>query len=208
VSSISAAVLAAAQAAVTAARPITVETALVMSARNAVSGQTIRVRALPGVKSSYAWDWNDNSGAGYVVSSWSAGAGLGGSDRVTLTSGPDTSLVTAIAAGKPARVQILSTGGPQVPIQLTAVAADTSGHTIDLVTAGTGFVVPTAGDAVYAGSSMVTPIASAILAYIDTLGPSRVSGMADVIQPWDDTIRVAVLERIATRTAPASCPTW
>jgi hypothetical protein len=33
-------------------------------------------------------------------------------------------------------------------------------------------------------------VANAVAAYLDALGPSRASGMADTVNPWDDTVSI------------------
>jgi hypothetical protein len=52
------------------------------------------------------------------------------------------------------------------------------------------------GDLVYAGGPVVDPIANTILAYIDSLGPSRQSGYANPLDPWEDKIAISRLADI------------
>ena len=63
------------------------------------------------------------------------------------------------------------------------------------------WTAPTNGDVVYAGGPAVDTVAAAILSYVDSLGPSRVSGYADSVSPWQDTVEIAQLIRICLDAA-------
>lgn len=96
--------------------------------------------------------------------------------------------------------------GPVVPEQWPCLAfQDAAGRTslglrVSNVTSFGLWV--TAGNDVYSGGPVVAPVAANIRATIDAIGPSRVSGLADGAQPWQDTVGVTTLST-ATETTVA-----
>jgi hypothetical protein len=159
-----------------------------------------------------AFDWS-SAGLTLTVSAFSPGTGFGGSDQLTLNTDAPTSLQIAIAAyvagtGPAPRIQIVATGGSVIPVQVQAIRyAQVAGPAakLDLVTTGVaGWIAPTIGNGVFSGGPAVNAIASAQLAYVDGLGPSRVSGYADPNDAWQDTVEIAQLMGIATSTVDAS----
>ena len=61
-----------------------------------------------------------------------------------------------------------------------------------------------AGYRVHPAGSATVPVASAILATIDALGPSRSSGMADPNDKWEDRVTVAALSSSVVRAVDSN----
>lgn len=164
------------------------------------AGLEVRTRVVPAAGNE--WDWDD-AGAPLVVDAYSAGTGAGGADQLTFTVTAPAALTDAITAGRRPRLQVLVTGGPAVPVQVRCTAFTTIAGPktkVDLENPlPTGFKPPEpqAADLVYAGGPVATAIAQAQLDHIDSLGPSRASGYADELHPWDDTLRIARLIELA-----------
>lgn len=156
-------------------------------------GLKIYARMVPSLDK-YAFDWVDTA-ATYTVSSVAAGPPA----QIALNTAPPASLTTAIAAGLKPRLQILSASATAVNPEVRAVAF-TAPQTITLETPlPDGFVMPTGGvsERVYAGGPLVAQTAADLLAYVDSLGPSRLSGYADPMDLWEDTVSIARLTQIA-----------
>ena len=77
----------------------------------------------------------------------------------------------------------------------------TGQYTLTLETA-----LPTspAGYRVHPAGSATVPVASAILATIDALGPSRSSGMADPNDKWEDRVTIAALASSVVRAVDSN----
>jgi hypothetical protein len=158
------------------------------------NGLTIRARLKPSAKK-YAWDW-DNTAATYHVFAYSALP----VPTLTLDQLAPASLKNAISQGGTPRLQVQSTGALPVLVQVRAVAAADGGGKTTLTLEDplpSNWVPPTVGDVVWAGGPIATPIAQALLAYVDSLGPSRADGYADPDDPWEDTCAIARLIEIA-----------
>jgi Baseplate J-like protein len=169
------------------------------------AGHLVRVRVNPS-SSKYNFDWDDTVGGPFTVFSYAPGP------PAVLTMQPlaPVSLTAAVAnylagVGPKPRLQVLSSGPPgsnipvNLPVGVVAAANDLVNNrtALTLDTAPEGWFAPTAGDTVYAYGPVVAAIASDILAYVDALGPSRVSGYADALTPWYDTIAISGLIAIA-----------
>lgn len=155
----------------------------------------IRIRAVLAPK--YSWDWDDTN-VSYTVSAYSAGG-----PTLTLNTPAPASLQSAIAAGANPRIQVVNTanGAPVIPDTRRVTAIDVTNTILTLDSALT--VAPNTGDAIYAGSYVAPLVATAVLAYVDSVGPSRASGLADTITVWDDTVAIfriaeTVLDQVDT----------
>jgi hypothetical protein len=180
---------------VLARRPVTVQGYLsLLPAMPAPNGLAIRARLKPSAKK-YAFDWDD-TGAAYSVNAYAAGPPA----TLTLNQLAPASLKSAIDNGALPRLQLEVTGGPTVPL-LAQVTAWSDGGGLTTLTLQNplpqGWIAPSNGDTVWAGGPIVTPIATALLAYVDGLGPSRADGYADPDDPWEDTCAIARLIEIA-----------
>lgn len=131
----------------------------------------------------YQWDWVDTGGSWTV-----AGYSSAGPVTLTLNTTPDITLRNAVSNGDQPLIQVVSsTSGAPVVIEQVRVTSF-SGSVLTLANALS--VAPTVGDAVLAGSYAAPAAAAAILAFVDALGPSRVSGFADEVTRWDDIASV------------------
>lgn len=188
-------VLDAAQASTEANRPIGSEqiTALLPYMPNG-AGHSVRARVEPSALR-YDFDWSDG-GTALVVDV--AGYAAGPPATILVVGSLPVSLTVAIDAfknnqGLAPRLQVLSTGAPvNPPIR----AVDYSGSTLTLETVPDDWTPPADGDQVFAYGPVVATIAAGILALCDSLGPSRVSGFADVITPWSDKLTVSGVIRV------------
>lgn len=94
--------------------------------------------------------------------------------------------------------------GPVVPEQWPCLAfLDAAGRTsLGLkVSSVPNFAAQVnAGNDVYSGGPVVAPVAANILATIDNIASSRVSGLADPAQQWQDTVGVTTLSTAAETT--------
>lgn len=185
-------VLAVVQADVDARRPVSVSEATMLLPATA-TGMVITIRVVPSA-ARYAFDWDDTDET-VTVDAYTPGS------PATLQCNAPDSLLAAIDAGKKPRLQVFSSGSPAVPIQVRAVGYTTApgvDPTLQLENPlPTGWPAPAPGDWIYAGGPVVEPIATAILAYVDSLGPSRAGGYADENDAWEDTCAIARLVDVA-----------
>lgn len=174
------------QAALNRVRPITAAVfvrAPYMPASNALR---LRVTATPSTAKNglYSWDYDDSGPGNSLITAHTA-------NTVTCVTVP-AGLQAAFAAGRRPRIQVIISTAGASPLPFVARVINIVGNVLTL---DTPFVVqPTdAVDYFWAGGALVTPIATRIQAYIDSLGPSRQSGFADPNDAWEDTV---LLERI------------
>lgn len=149
-----------------------------MQASNAL---TLRASAF--LATGYTWDWDDTGGS-WTVASYS------GAGPVTLDMGAalPQSLKDAINNGDQPLIQVVNTsvGAPIVVEQVRVLSF--SGTVLTLQHALV--VAPTTGDEVRAGSYAAAFAAQKMLDFLNALGPSRSSGFADEVNPWDDIASV------------------
>jgi len=162
------------------------------------AGHVVRVRVTP-FASKYAFDW-DSGASGYSVDTYTAGAPA----TLKLNTLAPASLKAAIDAyvgltsPSAPRLQVLSTGSViNAPIRAVAWSDGGGKTTLTLETVPTGWVAPTAGDAIYAYGPVVATIAAGELALCDALGPSRVSGYGDDLVPWSDELTISGIIQVA-----------
>lgn len=148
-------------------------------------GVRIRVRATPNEANSgaYLWDWDDGGAFTFITAATA--------NTVTCAVVPAT-LGAALVAGQKPRIQVIISAPGAGPIPFIARVISIGGTTLTLDRSFTLLPVP-GFDYFYAGSSIVEPIANRLREYVDSTGPSRITGYADPNDPWEDTIR---LERI------------
>lgn len=157
-------------------KPTDVDECIVMAATEP-SGRALTIEALAFLSPGYAWDWNDTTGTWTVVA-YSAGPKTLEVDNPL----PDD-LKAAIDGGAKPRIQVVNTtsGAPVVIEQVRVLSYAGAVMTLE----NELLVAPTVGDSVYAGSYAASTAANAILAFIDSLGPSRASGFADDVTVWE-----------------------
>lgn len=193
----SAAMVAAVQSALTLNRTVTAQSTTALRA-TVNSGHAIIVRGT--ASTNYPWDWDSSTGGPWTIDT------LTDSTHLKMSTTLPTDFKAAVDAGSKPRIQVKRTGSV-LPQQFRCTGWSDGGGktTVTLETATTASTVPTVGDPVYAGSSFVADIAQAILNYVDALGPSLASGMADTAtDSWDDTIVVDQLRRVALDAADAN----
>ena len=162
-------------------RPVTATVNVLRPAMLSAKALRIRVRPTPHTK--YAYDWADGGNA-TGISAINAGA-----KQISCTI--PVPLQAAVNAGSKPRIQVIvsTTGASPKPVQARVIAAAAGVLTLE----SWPFTVnPTAGtDYFYAGGPIVDVIATGILNYVDSLGPSRQSGFADPYDPWDSNVTLA-----------------
>lgn len=167
----------------------------------AITGLVIKLRVVPS-KVLYAFDWQRGATVYRVdLNGWN------GTSQLRLTGLASAELKQKIDNGLKPRIYIdtrdaaqLPTG-PVIPPMVRCVAwSDFAGKTtLTLETPlPPGWTAPLAAnnDEVYAGQELICSSASSsvsgnILTYVDNLGPSKVSGLQDPNDNWDDTCAVS-----------------
>lgn len=174
-------------------RPVTATVNVLVGSMPA--NKALRVQALVQPQSLYAYDWDDAS----VGTTMKAGSTT--TTLVLLTASFPAPLKNAIDAGSNPRVQVINTsvGATVQPYVRTVTSYQTdvpaAGDTT-LILGSAMDVAPAATDRFFAGGPVVDVIADAIVAYVDSLGPSRESGFADEFDPWDYQVTIARLADI------------
>jgi hypothetical protein len=173
------------------------------------TGLVLVCRVIPSLPS-LAFDWHRGT-TDYEVFSWD------GASKLTLTGLAPSDLKLAIDNAQKPRIYVdcRTAGvprGPVIPPMVRCVAyADAAGRTtltLELPLAP-GFLTspPAAGDKVYAGQATICDaeagVPAAILAYVDELGSSRVSGMHDPGDIWDDVAAISGVQTAAINTLMA-----
>lgn len=161
----------------------------------AVTGLTIMARAVPS-RPDLAFHWVRGTTA-YTVDSWD------GVSKLTLTGLAPADLKTKITNGQlPTLFVDTRSGGlpvgPVIPPLAECVSfADAAGKTtltLKLPLPST-WRAPSAGDAVYSGQPTIcdpaTGAGASVVSYVDGLGSSRVSGLYDPFDFWDDVCSVS-----------------
>jgi len=181
-------------------RPVTVEgyTTLVPF-MSVAQGLALRLRLSPSL-ARYAFDWARGTSA-FTVASYSTGV-------ITTNETPLAGLTAAVDAylngtGLAPRLQVMSTGSvvnePVRVINYNSVA-----KTLTLESPlPTDWVPPTAADVIYSYGPIVETVAADVLAYVDSLGPSRQGGYADELDSWEDECALARLTQVALTAADA-----
>lgn len=140
----------------------------------------LRYQAAPGFQA----DWNYTS----VLPTITSGSGT---SIVINTSAPPPEMAAAIDTGRKPRWHT-QLNGSAIPFQARALsyAVDTPGAGQCTITSDTALpVAPLGNTLLWPGGPAVIPIAQAVLAHIDSIGPSRESGYAS--EEWEDAVTVA-----------------
>lgn len=154
------------------------------------TGTVTKLRVVPS-KPLYAFDWVRGA-TSYVVD-------LAASNSLRLTGLAPADLKTAISNGQKPRLWVdtrsggLPVGQVVPPMARCVAFSDAAGKTtltLELPLP-VGWVNPSPGDEVYSGSKSIndpqTGVGASVLDYYDNLGPSRVSGLQDPNDLWEDT---------------------
>lgn len=178
-------------------RPVTVEGYKTLLPRTVAPGMAIQIRVVPSPK--YLFPWS-SAGSAFTVAAYSPP--LTTDATLTLSAPPPDGLVNAIkkaAAGLvPAfpQVQVIASGPAATPLPVLLPCTAAAGSVLT-VSGGPPAGVINVGDSVFPGGAVVMPIARAVLAYGDSLGPSRQSGLVDPNDVWEDTCSIGRLIQIA-----------
>lgn len=157
----------------------------------------VRARVVPS-KAIYNFDWKRGTTL-YSLSSVTAGPPV----VLRLNTLAPLDLKAAIDAGTRPRIYIdtrdpvsgLPTGFP-IPVQVKVIAWKDMG-TQTLLTLENplppGWTLPSGSEEVFAGGPLVDAVAQSILSKVDSLGPSKASGLADPNQFffWDDILSIS-----------------
>lgn len=163
-------------------RPTTVNEVKVLVAYTG-TGKTVKARVLP-FGSDWDFDWRA-AGTVFTVDTYTPGP----PSKIKFNTIAPDSLKNAIDASEKPRIQVCVTGSV-IPIVVTAVSWVDAGGKTEVTLDATPSVAPGAGQEIYPGGPLVAQAAQAVLDYVDSLGPSRVSGFADSTELWEDTLRI------------------
>lgn len=145
---------------------------------------TITVKVQPAAD--YDFEWSDAAGATLVVS------GTGGSTTLTTDQNPQRqSLRDAIDNGIKPRIAINIAGTP-TPFVSRVTAY--SGANLTLETALPATLA--GGETVEPAGGVTTPVAAAVLAYVNSVGPARGS-YADELDIWEDVVSIGRIAEVA-----------
>jgi Baseplate J-like protein len=166
----------------------------------AANGHLVRVRVVPNGTLN-AFDWNDTVGGPFTVAAYTPGT----SPTLKLNTLAPASLQAAIdsfnaGTSKIApRLQVLSTGATAVnpPVSVVGHSEAAGQSTLTLASVTSGWQAPTTGDTLYAYGPVVATIAAAVSSLCDALGPSTKSGYASTTIPWNDTLALNQIIRVA-----------
>jgi hypothetical protein len=151
-----------------------------------VSGEELTIAIQIHPSADYDFEWSDAAGATLVVS------GTGGSTTLTTDQNPQReSLRTAIDNGNKPRIAINVAGTP-TPFVSRVTAYNNANLTLETALPAT----LAGGETVWPAGGVTTPVASAILAYVNGCGPARGS-YADELDPWEDNISIGRIAEVA-----------
>lgn len=161
------------------------------------SGQklTIRLKIVPSAR--FPYDWNDSTTTTTV-----SGA-LGATTLVISGGTPPAALQNELTLLRKPRLQLLLANSalPFQPRVLSA-AANTPGAGQCTLTLDTALpAVVGGGLTVYAGGGAVEPVATAVLAYLNNVGPSNQSGYADPLDAWESLVTIGRIAQSALQAA-------
>jgi uncharacterized phage protein gp47/JayE len=173
-------------------RPVTVAGYATLLPTMAARGLALRMRIEP--VPSARFDWSSR-GVSLTVASYQP-AQAAAPAQLALSAAPPPDLVQSIARRQRPRLQLVATGPLATAAPFLVECAEVNGNTLTLVE-GPANGILNAGDVVLPGSDAVLPLASALIAHVDGLGPSRESGFADPNDFWEDTLTIARMIQLA-----------
>lgn len=174
-------------------RPVTA-TVNVVAALAVALRLRVRVRPSPAKGGTYLYDWNDAGLATAITNP--------NSTNKTIECAAPAALKAAVDAGQQPRIQIINSfsGAGPLPFQarvVSYVAGAPDVLTLDSFPA----VGPVGGtDYFWAGGGVVDLVASRLLTYVDSVGPSRQSGYADTLDAWEADITLARVADVVMET--------
>jgi hypothetical protein len=179
-------------------RPITATVNIIRAKADATNALRIRVRLTPSPakNGTYLFDWDD-FGIDNQIVAFNSGA-------KTIDCFMPLALKTAVDNGEQPRIQIilrspLATVQPYQARVVDYVAGAPDTMVLD-VFPDVDPVTVAPLDYFYAGGGVVSSVADRILAYVDSLGPSRQSGFADDYDAWETDVTLANITDIVMDT--------
>lgn len=201
-SGVSVADLALMQTYVDSVRPVAVEEAtLMVPLMTSPAGHIIQARVTP-ASDDYAWDWEDGGTAMTVLSSpTTSSIEINGSAPAALIAAVNASTTTT----RPRILVVNSTSGANVQCHICRVESINTAPANDILTL-TAVLSPSPSvtNSIYAAGPLTAPVSQAVVDYVDSLGPSRVSGFAYAGDPWSDVMSIAGITHAIMDAAPAS----
>lgn len=177
--------------------PVDVSQVNVLAATLGANGQTIIAEVTPNI--GFEFDWDDTSGP-FSVDLYTPGVPA----FIRLNTLAPASLKLAIdnyknsVSSEAPRLQVLSVGSMVNPPVTAVDYVDGGGKTtLTLGPLPTDWVAPSSTENVYAYGPITAVTAPAILAYVDSLGPSKQSGYADPYHFWSDVLSINQIVRVA-----------
>ena len=145
---------------------------------------------------SYNFTWDDG-GVPFQPSAYNTGTKV-----LTMSSCPALAdaVEVGILSGIFPTIAYASANSRELPYILTVVNHTGSTQFTILEDTLTPLTLDFTNDKVNAGSPATLPILTAILDYINTLGPSRISGYADIYDFWASDVTIGNLSQIALNT--------
>lgn len=152
-----------------------------------VTGEELSVSITINAQPAYDFDWSAAIGPTLVVS------GTGGATTLVTDQNPQrASLRTAVDNGNKPRIAISIAG---VPLPFISRVTAYSGANLTLETPLPATLA--GGEEVLPAGSATLPVASAILDYVNNVGPSRAGGYADRLDPWEDSVSIGRIAQVA-----------
>lgn len=151
-----------------------------------VTGEELSISVSVHAQPDYDFDWSDAASATEVDS--------GSGTSIVVVADPPVSLTDAINNENKPRIAISLANNP-IPFVTRVTAYNSGSKTLTLETELP--TVPTGGEEVLPAGSVTTAVATAILAYVDGVGPSRQSGYADPLDPWEDSVSIGRITQVA-----------
>ena len=169
-------------------RPVTATVRVIQPNMPPEKALLVRAYVIPN-GSKYEYDWVGSS-AGYPI--------IGATTNTITVGGTIPNLDKAVDLSLKPRIQIInsSMGASPLPYQRRVISrAGATTYTLDAPISPLPRVIAY-NDLLFAGGPIVDPVSQTILAYFDSLGPSRQSKYADIFDSWEDQITLARLADI------------
>ncbi len=174
-------------------RPVTA-TVNVIAALAATIRIRVRIRPSPSKGGVYLYDWNDVGIATAITNP--------NSTNKTIDCAAPAALKAAVDAGRQPRIQIINSFANAGPLPFQArVVSYVAGAPDTLTLDSFPSVGPVGGtDYFWAGGGAVDLVAERLLAYVDSVGPSRQSGYADTQDAWEADVTLARIADVVMET--------
>jgi len=179
-------------------RPVTAAVNVIAALASSINALRIRVRLTPSPAKNgvYQFDWDDGGGA-TVIDTFDR------STKILRMVAVPAALKAAVDNSAEPRIQLILSAptAPVTPVQVRVVAYDDTVAPQEIELETFPDVDPVAGtDYFYAGGGVVDDVADRLLAYVDSLGPSRQSGFADDYDAWQTDVTLASIADIVMET--------